>query len=494
MATTNGSSPRAAENTENSLEKIKRQLASGSGRNLLQGPLLKRSETLRKWNERWVILDPTTGRMEYKLRRNEPTVKGTIIFDANSTITVSPVNFHGLPKYDGCCFYIGTPQKKDYFLCAETPGAARAWVSTLQATQLVLKAHKEAVNSLSGSGSTKLGTVATVVAAANSTALECSKEIEAAMQISLRNALGMMTTKPTDGPMDDLTIMKETLRVKDEELQNLARDLRARDSTIRDIADKLSETAEAAEAAASAAYTMDEHRRIACVEIERLKKDLEKQQELSAQKLKEYEEKITGLSKEREQLIKQTEAAIQEANMWRSELAKAREHDVILEAAVVRAEEKVRVAEANAEARIKEAAQREAAATKEKQELLAYVNILKEQLQRQHIDTTEVEKTEACSDTKHVDPTDENVDKACLSVSRATPIPTENVVHMATDQVNIRPVEDSEWSDIQATEARVADVREVAPETDGSSLDIPVVSQPGANHHHEQGLGSFHQP
>ncbi|XP_016166540.1 switch-associated protein 70 [Arachis ipaensis] len=493
MATTNGSSPRAAENTENSLEKIKRQLASGSGRNLLQGPLLKRSETLRKWNERWVILDPTTGRMEYKLRRNEPTVKGTIIFDANSTITVSPVNFHGLPKYDGCCFYIGTPQKKDYFLCAETPGQVER-IRSYRATQLVLKAHKEAVNSLSGSGSTKLGTVATVVAAANSTALECSKEIEAAMQISLRNALGMMTTKPTDGPMDDLTIMKETLRVKDEELQNLARDLRARDSTIRDIADKLSETAEAAEAAASAAYTMDEHRRIACVEIERLKKDLEKQQELSAQKLKEYEEKITGLSKEREQLIKQTEAAIQEANMWRSELAKAREHDVILEAAVVRAEEKVRVAEANAEARIKEAAQREAAATKEKQELLAYVNILKEQLQRQHIDTTEVEKTEACSDTKHVDPTDENVDKACLSVSRATPIPTENVVHMATDQVNIRPVEDSEWSDIQATEARVADVREVAPETDGSSLDIPVVSQPGANHHHEQGLGSFHQP
>lgn len=27
---------------------------------------------------------------------------------------------------------IGTPQKKDYFLCAETPGAAKAWVATLQ--------------------------------------------------------------------------------------------------------------------------------------------------------------------------------------------------------------------------------------------------------------------------------------------------------------------------------------------------------------------------
>lgn len=27
---------------------------------------------------------------------------------------------------------ISTPQKKDYFLCAETPGAAKAWVTTLQ--------------------------------------------------------------------------------------------------------------------------------------------------------------------------------------------------------------------------------------------------------------------------------------------------------------------------------------------------------------------------
>jgi hypothetical protein len=73
---------------------------------------------------------------------------------------------------------------------------------------LVLKAHKEAVNSLSGNGSTKLGTVATVVTANNSTALECSEEIEAAMQISLRSALGMMPNRTTDGLMDDLTIMK----------------------------------------------------------------------------------------------------------------------------------------------------------------------------------------------------------------------------------------------------------------------------------------------
>ncbi|KAJ7965050.1 Pleckstrin-like (PH) domain protein [Quillaja saponaria] len=478
----NGASTAAAD-TENSLERIKRQLASGSGRNLLQGPLLKRSETLRKWNERWVVLDPTTGRMEYKIRRNEPTIKGTIVFDATSTITISPVNFHGLPKYDGCCIY--------FFLCAETPGAARAWVSTLHATQLVLKAHKEAVNSLSGNGSTKLGTVAAVVAAANSTARECSKEIEAAMQISMRNALGMVTNKITDGPMDNLAIMKETLRVKDEELQNLARDLRARDSTIKDIADKLSETAEAAEAAASAAHTMDEQRRIACAMIERLKKDSEQQQEAIAVKLKESDEKVAALSKERDQLVKQRDSAFQEAHMWRSELAKARERVVILEATVVRAEEKVRVAEADADARIKEASQKESASIKEKQELLAYVNTLQAQLQRQHVDKKRVfeEKAESCSDTKHVDLTGENVDKACLSIS----VPEESVVRMETDQVNLQPIGDNEWNDIQATEARIADVREVAPETEQSSLDIPVVNQPHTNYH-EQGSNSFHQP
>lgn len=89
-----------------------------------------------------------------------------------------------------------------------------------------------------------------------------------------------------------------------------------------------------------------------------------------------------ALGKERDELIKQRDSAIQEAHMWRSELAKARERVVILEAAVVRAEEKVRVTETNAEARIKEAVQKEIAASKDKEELLAYVNNLQAQLQR----------------------------------------------------------------------------------------------------------------
>lgn len=72
----------------------------------------------------------------------------------------------------------------------------------------MLRAHKEAVNSLSGNGSAKLGTVATVVAAANSTAAEASKEIEAAMKISMRAALGLVSNKANEGQLDDLTIMK----------------------------------------------------------------------------------------------------------------------------------------------------------------------------------------------------------------------------------------------------------------------------------------------
>ncbi|KAI8526684.1 hypothetical protein RHMOL_Rhmol12G0014500 [Rhododendron molle] len=81
---------------------------------------------------------------------------------------------------------------------------------------------------------------------------------------------------------------------------------------------------------------------------------------------------------------------VQEAHLWRSELAKARERVVILEGAVVRAKEKVSIAKADAEARTKEATQNEAAALKEKQELLAYVNVLRAQLQRQLVDTKQV--------------------------------------------------------------------------------------------------------
>lgn len=90
-------------------------------------------------------------------------------------------------------------------------------------------------------------------------------------------------------------------------------------------------------------------------------------------------------------------------------------------------------------------------------------------LDRQHIDSRKVfeEKTES----------EENVDKACLSVSEAIPVSEESV---PVDEVSLRSSRAGEWSDIQATEARIADVREIAPET-GGSLDIPVVTQPVDN-------------
>uniref|UniRef100_A0A3B6JDH2 PH domain-containing protein n=1 Tax=Triticum aestivum TaxID=4565 RepID=A0A3B6JDH2_WHEAT len=437
--------------------------------------------------------------MEYKLRRNETAVKGTIIFDASSTITLSPVNFQGMPKYDGCCFLdIGTPQKKDYFLCAETPGAAKAWVSTLHATQLVLQAHKEAVNSLAGNGSpSTLGTVATAVANANATALEAMKEIDAALKVSMRAALGLGTNNSNVGQLDDLTIMKETLRVKDEELQHLAKDIRARDATIQEIAEKLTETAEAAEAAASAAHTIDEQRRLLCSEIERLKKAMETQMEQSMLKLRQSEEKVISLSKENDQLLKERDAAFQEAYMWRTELGKAREQAVIQEAAIARAEEKVRVSEADAAVRIKEAAEKLHAAEKEKEELLALIGVLQSQVQREQSSTKQVceERSESCSGadnspplTKHVDASDDDVDKACVSDSRSVLVSSESTeVQLAVDGVDIRPIGDPEWGGFQQPEALIADVREVSPEAEGSSLDIPVVNPAPANDHMQGG-------
>lgn len=442
------------DDTENSLEKIKKQLNSASARTLLQGPLLKRSETLRKWNERWVTLDPTTGKLEYRVRRNDLAPKGSIIFDANSTITVSPINFHGLQKYDGCCFYIGTPQKKEYFLCSETPGAAKAWVATLRASQLVLKAHREAVNSLSGNGSSKLGTVAAVVAAANSTAKESAKEIGAAMQISMKAALGAVTHQANDGYMDDLTIMKETLKVKDEELHQLVRELRARDSTIKEIADKLSETAEAAESAALAAHAMDKERKAAVAELERLSREMDERLRSSALKLKESDENVAVLTKERDNLMKQRNVALQEAHLWRGELAKARDRAVIMEAALVRAEERAKFSEADAEARVKEAMEKQMAAVNAKEEALKEISRLQAELRRprpdaetlQHITNQQVkscspfdfngqmEALESCPQEIIIE-TDLN-DAAVYTVTATTG-------HGMTDQMNIQPFDQS---------------------------------------------------
>lgn len=111
-------------------------------------------------------------------------------------------------------------------------------------------------------------------------------------------------------------------------------------------------------------------------------------------------------------------------------------------------------------------------------------------MNRQQLETEQVfeEKTESTNGETSLPMTKEtekDVDKACLSVSRTSSLPGENVVHMSEDQVvNAHapqaPVGENEWNDIQATtEARVSDVREISAETErdrGNSLDITVVT------------------
>ncbi|XP_002977913.2 differentially expressed in FDCP 6 homolog [Selaginella moellendorffii] len=321
----------SAADSKSSLEKIKKQLSAGSGNSALQGPLFKRSETLRKWNQRWFTLDPATGKMEYRLDRGDLSSRGQIYFDADSTITLSPINFHGAKKYDGCCFYIGTPHKKEYYLCAESQAVARAWVATLRASSLVLKAHKEAVNSLSGNGAAKLGTVAAVVTAANTVAKEAAKDIASEMQTSIKATLSGKSSQTAsgDGGMDNVSIMKETLRVKDEELHQLSRELRTRDVTIKELADRLSETADAAEAAARAAHAMDKERKAARAEADRALKELDDRTKVARLQLKAGEERYAAVMRERDE-------ALVEAQRWQKELAKAREQMLLMEAARIR--------------------------------------------------------------------------------------------------------------------------------------------------------------
>lgn len=85
--------------------------------------------------------------------------------------------------------------------------------------------------------------------------------------------------------------------------------------------------------------------------------------------LKESEEKVMVLSKEREVLLKQRDSTFQETQLWRSELVKAKEHTILLEAAANKAEERARIAEADSEAKSKDAENNAVVAAREKDEL-----------------------------------------------------------------------------------------------------------------------------
>ncbi|KAI4341154.1 hypothetical protein MLD38_025912 [Melastoma candidum] len=67
-------------------------------------------------------------------------------------------------------------------------------------------------------------------------------------------------------------------------------------------------------------------------------------------------------------------------------------------------------------------------------------------------------------------------------MTRAIPISEESVFHLPVDHASLT---NGDWSDIQATESSIEDVREITQETgvDSSSMDIPVVSQPHQSSH-----------
>lgn len=71
-------------------------------------------------------------------------------------------------------------------------------------------------------------------------------------------------------------------------------------------------------------------------------------------------------------------------------------------------------------------------------------------------------------------------------------VPEESVVDLVVDHTNHQPIVDGGLSDIQPTESRIADVPEVASETEGCSLYIPIVASPVITHQ-EQSHNS-HQP
>lgn len=98
--------------------------------------------------------------------------------------------------------------------------------------------------------------------------------------------------------------------------------------------------------------------------------------------MKELEDTATSLSRERAQLIKQREEAIQETHLWRSELTKTKDNISKLEATVARAEDKIRAINTNTEAKLKAASQKELVFAQEKEQLISYINSLKSQLHR----------------------------------------------------------------------------------------------------------------
>lgn len=95
------------------------------------------------------------------------------------------------------------------------------------------------------------------------------------------------------------------------------------------------------------------------------------------------------------------------------------------------------------------------------------------------------ERPESCpstADTKHVDSSEDDVDKACLSDSKMVLPSDGSKVEVAADAVEIHSIREAEWNHFQSSDTRMADVREISAEAEGNNLDIPVVTHQAGDH------------
>ena len=126
----------------------------------------------------------------------------------------------------------------------------------------MLKAHEEAVHSLTHSqpqrGPHVTGRVEAVAAMATRAAREAAREI---------HGIGNADTAP-----DTVTILRETLRVKDEELVSVSSRLRAAEATVSELSSQLESAVQAAESAAESAKKIEILRRRSAEEAERLRR------------------------------------------------------------------------------------------------------------------------------------------------------------------------------------------------------------------------------
>lgn len=113
--------------------------------------------------------------------------------------------------------------------------------------------------------------------------------------------------------------------MKDDEICQLSRDLKARDLTIKELAGRLSETAQAAESAVSTVYVVENQRKAVLSEVDHLHNELLR-----------VVQKVSIADEHAAAALKSKETALKEAHYWRLELGKAQEQNLVLETSLMR--------------------------------------------------------------------------------------------------------------------------------------------------------------